>query len=62
MLHADPIGDGAMALYIYKMGAPFEAILNNYMITSQAIYPPGVQSMLNGTLAGVTTNISLDIA
>lgn len=59
---ADPIGDGAMAIYIYAIGAPFEAIMNNYMITSQAIYPPGLPSTSNGTLAGVTTNTSLDLA
>ncbi|CAD6567266.1 MAG: hypothetical protein ASARMPREDX12_000170 [Alectoria sarmentosa] len=59
---ADPKGDGAMALYLYAVGAPFEAILNNYMITSQAIYPPGVASASNGTLTGVTTNGTLELA
>lgn len=58
----DPVGDGAMALYIYGVGAPFETILNNYMITSQAIHPPGVGSVSNGTLTGVTTNGSLELA
>ncbi|KAL9137139.1 MAG: hypothetical protein Q9175_001651 [Cornicularia normoerica] len=58
----DPIGDGAIALYIYAVGAPFEAILNNYMITSQAIHPPGVSSAFNGTLTAVTTNGSLELA
>lgn len=58
---ADPIGDGAMALYSYVVGAPFEAILNNYMITSQAIYPPGMDFASNVTLTGVTTNGSLEL-
>lgn len=62
MLWIDPIGDGAMALYIYAVGAPFEAILNNYMITSEAIYPPGVDSASNGTSMGLTTNGSLEMA
>ena len=57
----DPIGFGAMALYIYAVGAPFEAILNNYMITSQAIYPPGVAPGLNGNLTGLTKNGSLEL-
>lgn len=51
-----------MALYIYAVGAPFETILNNYMITSQAIHPPGGGSVSNGTLTGVTTNGSLELA
>ncbi|KAF6238315.1 hypothetical protein HO173_003595 [Letharia columbiana] len=62
ILLADPVGDGAMALYIYAVGAPFETILNNYMITSQAIHPPGGGSVSNGTLMGVTTNGSLELA
>ena len=50
-----------MALYIYAVGAPFEAVLNNYMITSQPIYPPGVASGLNGNLTGPATNGSLEL-
>lgn len=30
----DPEADGAMALYIYAVGPPFEVILNNHMITN----------------------------
>lgn len=37
---ADPVGNGALSLYMYAVGSPFEAILNNYMITSQALHPP----------------------
>ena len=62
MLCVDPTGDGAMALYIYAVGAPFEAVLNNYMITSGAIYPPGVDSASNSTSIGLTTNSSLEMA
>lgn len=61
ILSIDPTGYGAMALYIYAVGAPFEAILNNYMITSQAIYPPGVTPGLNGNLTGLSTNGSLEL-
>ena len=50
-----------MALYIYAVGAPFEAIVNNYMITSQAIYPPGVAPGLNGNLTRLATNSSLEL-
>ena len=55
----DPVGDGALALYLYAVGAPFEAILNNYMITSQAIHPPGVDIGLNGTLINFEMNGTL---
>ena len=48
-----------MALFLYTVGAPFEAILNNYMITSQAIYPPGVGIGLNGTLTDFEVNGTL---
>ena len=61
ILSIGPIGDGAMALYIYAVGAPFEAILNNYMITSQAIHPPAVSPGLNGNLTGPATNGSLEL-
>ena len=61
ILSIDPIGYGAMALYIYAVGAPFEAILNNYMITSQAIYPPGVTPGLYGNLTGLAKNGSLEL-
>ena len=61
IISIDPIGYGAMALYIYAVGAPFEAIVNNYMITSQAIYPPGVAPGLNGNLTGLATNSSLEL-
>lgn len=50
-----------MALYLYAVGAPFEVFLNNYMITSQALYPPGIDSASNGSLTGVTTNGSLEL-
>lgn len=48
-----------MALYIYAVGAPFEAILNNYMITSEPIYPPGIDGA--SALTRVT-NVSLTVA
>ena len=50
-----------MALYAYAVGSPFEAILNNYMITSQAIFPPGVSSTFSGMLTGVGANGSLEL-
>ena len=59
MPYVDPVGDGALAVYMYAVGAPFEAILNNYMITSQAIRPPGVDVRLNGTLTGIEVNGTL---
>ena len=45
-----------MSLFMYAVGAPFEAILNDYMITSQAIYPPGFTTGLNGTLTILEVN------
>lgn len=59
MAYVDPIGDGALAVYMYAVGAPFEAVLNNYMITSHAIRPPGIDVGLNGTLTGVEVNGAL---
>ena len=50
-----------MALYAYAVGAPFEAILNDYMITSQPIFPPGVDVASNGTLTRITANGSLEL-
>lgn len=58
---ADPLGDGSMALYAYAVGSPFEAILNNYMITSLPIFPPGVSSTSNGILTGIGANGSLEL-
>ncbi|CAF9940479.1 hypothetical protein IMSHALPRED_002042 [Imshaugia aleurites] len=55
----NPSGDGAMAFYMYAVGAPFEAILNKYMITSQAIHPPGVGIQLNGTMTWFRVNGTL---
>lgn len=40
-----------MAGYIYAVGSPFEEILNNYMITSEGIYPPGLDHGLDETVA-----------
>ena len=34
------MGPGALSLYMYAAGSPFEAILNNYMITSAPVHPP----------------------
>ena len=59
MLRVGVSSQGAMALYVYKVGAPFEAILNNYMITSQAIHPPGVGIGLNITLTTSEVNGTL---
>lgn len=59
MPYVDPVGDGAMVVYMYAVGAPFEAILTNYMITSQPIRPPGVDVGLSGTLTGVEVNGTL---
>lgn len=56
MPYVDPVGDGAMIVYMYAVGAPFEAILNHYMITSQPIRPPGVDVEVNGTLTGFEVN------
>ena len=52
-----------MGLYAYAVGAPFEAILNNYMITSEAIFPPGVDVAWNGSLTGIgmTNGSSLEL-
>ena len=61
ILYVDPVGYGALALYIYAVGAPFEATLNNYMITSQAIYPLGIRPGSNGNLTRITTNGSLEL-
>ena len=57
----DPFGNGAISLYLYAVGAPFEAILNNYMITSEPLSPAGVGSAFNDTLVRVTTNGSLEL-
>ena len=48
-------------MYLYAVGAPFEAILNNYMITSKPLSPAGLGSAFNDTSVRVTTNGSLNL-
>ena len=47
-----------MSLYMYATGSPFEVLVNNYMITAQAVHPPDTSNIvnLNGTLTNSTTN------
>jgi hypothetical protein len=58
----DPVGDGALSLYTYAVGSPFEALLNNYMITAQALHPPDVRVGLNNSLTWTSVNGALEAA
>ncbi|KAL6721702.1 hypothetical protein ACLMJK_000806 [Lecanora helva] len=49
VLIADPVGPGALTAYMYAVGSPFEAVLNNYMITSQPLHPPATVSQGTNT-------------
>ena len=52
-------------MYIYEAGSPFEAVLNDYMITGKGIYPLDPRGfgsegkLLNVTMAGATLNGSI---
>ena len=52
----DPLGDGALSLYVYASGSPFEVILNNYMITAKALHPPDVRLGFNDSLTWTSLN------
>ena len=57
-----PIGEGALTLYMYAVGSPFEATLTNYMITSQPVHPPNApKQLLNGSSIRLAANRSLEI-
>jgi len=59
-MSVDPVGNGALSLYMYAVGSPFEAILNNYMITSQALHPPElVHQEMNSSWTWLAANGSV---
>ncbi len=46
---------------MYAVGSPFEAILNNYMITSQALHPPElVHQGMNSSWTWLAANGSVE--
>lgn len=58
---ADPVGYGALTLYMYAVGSPFEALLTNYMITSEAVHPPNTLGQgSNGSLIWLAANGSVE--
>ena len=58
-----PYSDGAVTLYMYAVGSPFESIITDYMIDSRPIHPPTSSSqLLNGTLIRLAANQSLDLS
>lgn len=60
-LSTDPIGPGAISLYMYAVGSIFEDILNSYMITGQALHPPDlVQQVANSSWIWIAANGSVE--